>query len=74
MGRMNRPASLEIDLAIARSRAAQYVPFSPAWDAAMGHVDDLEGWRTDDAPEEALLPSDRSLVPVSSRSGPIRGS
>jgi len=50
---MDRPApSLELDLAIARSRAAEYVPFSPAWDAAMGRVEELEQWVSDGDPSE----------------------
>lgn len=51
IGRMDRPdPSLELDLAIARSRAAEYVPFSPAWDAAMGRVEELEQWASDGDP------------------------
>jgi hypothetical protein len=48
---MDRPTPAhELDLAIARSRAAEYVPFSPAWDAAMGRVEELEQWAWDGDP------------------------
>ena len=34
--------SLDLDLMIARRRADACRPGSPSWDAAMGHVDELE--------------------------------
>jgi len=34
--------NLELDLVVARRRAAQSPPFSPAWDAAMAEVEELE--------------------------------
>lgn len=70
MGRMDRPTtSHALDLAIARSRAAEYVPYSPAWDAAMGRVEELERWLVDgDRTEEGEWPSDgRILVAPGSR-------
>ena len=36
------PDPLEAQLASARERAASLQPYSPAWDAAMAGVDDLE--------------------------------
>ena len=41
--------NLELDLFSARRRAAQHPPFSPAWDAAMAEVEDLERalWQPD---------------------------
>ena len=43
--------SIEINLAAARQRAQADAPFSPAWDAAMAWVEDLERalWRLDHA-------------------------
>jgi len=38
----NRRVLVEFELATARRRAAEYWPFSPAWDAAMGMVEELE--------------------------------
>ena len=40
-----------VDLLNARRRANHYLPFSPAWDAAMGMVDELErrAWLLDRA-------------------------
>ena len=35
-------ARLDHELIIARQRSITLVPFSPAWDAAMGLVEDLE--------------------------------
>ena len=42
---------VQSDLTAARRRAADDLPFSPAWDAAMGRVEDLERelWRLDEA-------------------------
>ena len=34
--------NIDLELMIARKRAAECVPYSPAWDAAMAHVEDLE--------------------------------
>jgi hypothetical protein len=34
--------AIEVDLVRARRRAQAYTPFSPAWDAAMNRVEDLE--------------------------------
>lgn len=41
--------TIETDLAVARRRARALAPFSPAWDAAMTLVEDLERdlWRLD---------------------------
>lgn len=41
--------SLANDLAVARRRAWALTPYSPAWDAAMGIVEDLERalWQVD---------------------------
>jgi hypothetical protein len=36
------PDPIETRLAAARERAASLQPYSPAWDAAMAGVDDLE--------------------------------
>ena len=36
------PDPIEAKLALARERAASLQPYSPAWDAAMAGVDDLE--------------------------------
>ncbi len=36
------PDPLEAKLAVARERVASLQPYSPAWDAAMAGVDDLE--------------------------------
>ena len=43
--------AIEIDLVTARRRAQADTPFSPAWDAAMTWVEDLERelWRLDHA-------------------------
>jgi hypothetical protein len=38
----DRRIATELRLTIARRRAAQFLPFSPAWDAAMARVEDLE--------------------------------
>lgn len=42
-------ARIDRELTAARRRALDLVPFSPAWDAAMGLVEDLERarWRLD---------------------------
>lgn len=44
--RVHRPTrhrlAIELDLFSARRRAAQYRPFTPAWDAAITEVEDLE--------------------------------
>jgi hypothetical protein len=46
--------AVEYELVNARRRVQLYVPFSPAWDAAMGLADDLEqelaGSRNDISP------------------------
>jgi hypothetical protein len=59
--------NVDVDLLIARRRMAEYAPYSPAWDAAMARVEDLEreAWHLD----ELLEPSARQLVPVGRRSG-----
>jgi hypothetical protein len=43
---------LEAELSAARLRALALVPFSPAWDAAMGAIEDLERvlWRLEAVP------------------------
>jgi hypothetical protein len=73
---MDRPTpSHELDLAIARSRAAEYVPFSPAWDAAMGRVEELERWASDGDPsEEAEPPTDCYGLVASGQSDLVRAS
>ncbi len=38
----DRHMAVEFDLRAARRRAAEYLPFSPAWDAAVARVEDLE--------------------------------
>ena len=38
----DRRVRIEFDLNLARRRAAEYLPFSPAWDAAVAQVEDLE--------------------------------
>jgi hypothetical protein len=61
-------ADLAMSLAVARRRAWALTPYSPAWDAAMAIIEDLERvlWRVDhpdDRPlhliraESALLPN-----------------
>jgi hypothetical protein len=61
-------ADLAMSLAVARRRAWALTPYSPAWDAAMAIIEDLERvlWRVDhpdDRPlhlsraESALLPT-----------------
>lgn len=39
---LGEPDPLEAQLAAARARAATLQPYSPAWDAAMAGVEDLE--------------------------------
>jgi len=64
------PVRLEREVSAARLRALALVPFSPAWDAAMDRVEELERtlWRLDPVrPGEDLNDSiDRSRngVPV----------
>ena len=73
---MDRPTlAHELDLAIARSRAAEYVPFSPAWDAALGQVEELEQWASDgDASEDAEPPTDCYGLVASGQSELVRAS
>lgn len=54
--------SVHADLLVARRRVTAYVPYSPAWDAAMARVEDLEreAWRLEQA--------DAQLVPIRGRS------
>lgn len=42
--------AVKAELTAARRRAGEYLPFSPAWDAAMGRVEDLERelWRLEE--------------------------
>jgi hypothetical protein len=49
----------EIDLAAARRRAQVDAPFSPAWDADMARVEDLERalWRLDHAEASSETPA-----------------
>lgn len=50
-----RRLNLELELFSARRRADQYLPYTPAWDAAIAEVEDLERaiWRVDHGPAEA---------------------
>ena len=52
--------SIEADLHLARRRASALMPYSPAWDAAMAIVEDLERalWRRD---HPALASPDRRI-------------
>ena len=52
-----------LDLLAARRRATDYLPFSPAWDAAVARVEDLERflWLVDRASTEPAQ-SDRTLT------------
>jgi hypothetical protein len=54
---LTKRINTEIDLAAARRRVRVDVPFSPAWDADMARVEDLERalWRLEpaEAPREA---------------------
>lgn len=47
--------ALELELFSARRRADEYRPFSPAWDAAVAEVEDLERalWRIDQEMHES---------------------
>ena len=44
-----RRLNLELELFSARRRADEYLPYTPAWDAAIAEVEDLERalWRMD---------------------------
>ena len=48
--------NLELELFSARRRADEYRPFTPAWDAAISDVEDLERclWGLDQAAGEAI--------------------
>jgi hypothetical protein len=52
--------ALELELFSARRRADEYRPFSPAWDAAVAEVEDLERalWRI----EEEMRESTRQAI------------
>jgi hypothetical protein len=39
----DRRVLLEFEITTARRRVAEYLPFSPAWIAAMARVEELEG-------------------------------
>ena len=61
-------ADIVMSLAVARRRAWALTPYSPAWDAAMAIVEDLERvlWRVDH-PDHAPLDlgrADSSLLPT----------
>ena len=59
-------ADLAMSLAVARRRAWALTPYSPAWDAAMAIIEDLERvlWRVDHPDHEPWDPprADASLV------------
>ncbi len=48
--------SLELELFGARRHAEEYLPYTPAWDAAVAKVEDLERalWRLDYGPLEPI--------------------
>jgi hypothetical protein len=50
--------NLELELFNARRRADEYRPYTPAWDAAIGEVEDLERalWRLDHSLAEPARP------------------
>ena len=59
----DRRMVVEFDLRVARRRAAEYLPYSPAWDAAMARIEDLERmlWLLERARAmESAAPTDRS--------------
>jgi len=49
--------NLELELFSARRRADEYRPFTPAWDAAITEVEDLERclWGLDQAASQTVL-------------------